>query len=413
MKNIWDVIVIGGGPAGMISAGRAGELGHSVLLLEKNSTLGKKLLITGGGRCNLTNNRPIIRNMVAQYKDSDKFLMSAFSQFDVVKTLNFFNQRGMRTKEEAGGRIFPTSDKSQSVLDVLIKYMRKGNVEIKTKAIVSDLSIDKKTEHIVIQLNTGNILIAKSCIIATGGASHPETGSTGESFKWLKKIGHTIEKNNFALVPIAVKDIWVKNLAGLTLNDIKLTVLLDNKKQDSKKGRILFTHFGISGPMVLNMSKNIGELLSRGEVIIMLDLFPKLDLGALKKTLQNILIKESNKKLKNTLSAIIPSAIIPIILTMTGVDGEISNHSIRREERKKLVNCMKEIPMHIERLLGAHKAIISSGGVVLEEVNFKTMQSRIAPQIYLIGDVLNINRPSGGYSLQLCWTTGFVAGSNA
>lgn len=412
-NNIWDVIVIGGGPAGMISAGRSAELGSSVLLLEKNPTLGKKLLITGGGRCNLTNNRPDIRNMVTQYNGSDQFLMSAFSQFDVVKTLSFFNSRGMKIKEEAGGRIFPTSDKSQSVLDVLVKYMSKGGVEIKTKAIVSDFSIDKKTGCVVIQLKTGTTLMAKSCVIATGGTSHPETGSTGEGFKWLKKIGHTIVKNNFALVPIVIKDKWVKNLTGITLNDIKLTVLLDGKKQDFKKGRVLFTHFGISGPMVLNMSKNIGELLPRGEVMIILDLFPKLDLGALKKTLQNILITESNKKLKNTLNAIIPSAIVPIILTMAGVDGETANHSIRHEERKKLVNCMKEIPMRVEGLLGAHKAIVSSGGVKLEEVNFKTMQSRVTPQIYLVGDVLNINRPSGGYSLQLCWTTGFVAGSNA
>lgn len=413
MKNIWDVIVIGGGPAGMISAGRAGELGRSVLLLEKNPVLGKKLLITGGGRCNLTNNKLNIRDMVAQYKGSDQFLYTAFSQFDVKKTLDFFNQKGMQTKEEPGGRIFPTSDKSQTVLDVLIKYMRKGNIEIKTNSIVSEFSIDKKTKYVVIKLKTGDILTAKSCIIATGGTSHPETGSTGEGFKWLKKIGHTIAKNNFALVPVAVKDKWVKNLAGITLNDIKLTVLLDGKKQDSKKGRLLFTHFGISGPMVLNMSKDIGDLLPRGEVIITLDLFPKLDHGALKKTLQNILIKESNKKLKNSLSALIPSALVPMILTITKIDGETANHSIRHEDRIKLVNYMKEIPMHVEKLLGANKAIVSSGGVILEEVNFKTMQSRIAPQIYLIGDVLNINRPSGGYSLQLCWTTGFVAGSNA
>ncbi|MDO8443562.1 MAG: aminoacetone oxidase family FAD-binding enzyme [Candidatus Azambacteria bacterium] len=411
-EDKFDVVVIGGGPAGMMAAGRAAELGRSVLLLEKNPKLGKKLLMTGGGRCNFTNNKQNIRAMAAQYKGSGQFLMSAFSQFDVVKTLEFFNCRGMKTKEEAEGRIFPSSNKSQSVLDALVKYMDKGGVEVKTNAVVAGLSLDEKKKYITVQLKGGGVLTARACIVATGGVSHPETGSTGEGFAWLKKMGHTIIKNNFALVPIAVKNEWVKKLAGVTLNDIKLTTLENGKKQGVQKGRILFTHFGISGPTALNMSKDIGELLPRGEVIIMLDLFPKLDHGALKQSLQKIFIAESNKKLKNTLTALIPSALVPIILKMAGVDGETANHSVRREDRIKIVKCMKEIPMHIEGLLGADKAIVSSGGVALEEINFKTMQSRIAPRIYIIGDALNVNRPSGGYSLQLCWTTGFVAGSS-
>lgn len=412
-ENKFDVIVIGGGPSGMMAAGRAAELGRSVLLLEKNSTLGKKLLMTGGGRCNLTNNKQNMRTMVAQYKGSDQFLMSAFSQLDVAKTIEFFNSRGMETKEEAEGRIFPSSDKAQSVLRVLLKYMDKGGVEVRTNVTVADLFLDEKKEYVMVKTKDGKVFTARSCVVATGGVSHPETGSTGEGFVWLKKMGHTIIENNFALVPIAIKDEWAKQLAGVTLADIKLTTFQNGEKQDTQKGKILFTHFGISGPMVLNMSKDVGELLHRGEVIIILDLFPKLDQGALKQSLQNILVAESNKKLKNTLSAIIPSAFVPIILSMTGIDGEISNHSIRHEDRIKLISQMKEIPMRVEGLLGADKAIVSSGGVALREVNFKTMQSRIAPQIYVTGDVLNVDRPSGGYSLQLCWTTGFVAGSNA
>lgn len=410
---MWDVVVIGGGPAGMMAAGRAAELGRSVLLLEKNPTLGKKLLMTGGGRCNVTNNKQDIRAMAAQYKGSSQFLMSAFSQFDVTKTIGFFNSRGMATKEEAEGRVFPSSNKSRTVLDVLVKYMNTGGVKIRVNATVADLSFDKKKEYVALQLKGGKALMAKSCIIATGGTSHPETGSTGEGFVWLKKIGHTIVKNNFALVPIAIKDEWVKKITGVTLNDIKLTILQNGKKQDVQKGKLLFTHFGISGPTVLNMSRDVGELMMYGEVVIMLDLFPKLDNGALKQSLQNILTAESNKKLKNVLSELIPSALVPVILAIARIDGETANHSVRREDRIKLVECMKTIPMHVKGLLGADKAIVSSGGVALEEVNFKTMQSRIMPQIYIIGDALNVNRPSGGYSLQLCWTTGFVAGSNA
>lgn len=412
-NNILDVVVIGGGPAGMMAAGRAAELGRSVLLLEKNPKLGKKLLISGGGRCNLTNNKQNIRTLAEQYKGSEKFLMSAFSQFDVAKTVEFFNSMGMKTKEEAEGRIFPVSNKSQSVLDVLIKYMKNGGAEVKTNSAVADIFLDEKKEYITIQLKDGKTLTARSCVVATGGVSHPETGSTGEGFLWLKKLGHKIIKNDFALVPIAVKDSWIKKLSGVTLSDIKLTIFQDGKKHGVKKGKILFTHFGISGPMVLNMSKDIGELLHSGEVTIMLDLFPKLDHGALKQNLQNLLVEESNKKLKNTLSNLIPSAFIPVILAISGIDGETANHSVRHEDRIKLVKHAKEIPMHIEGLLGADKAIVSSGGVVLEEVNFKTMQSHIVPQLYIIGDALNVNRPSGGYSLQLCWTTGFVAGSNA
>ncbi len=396
----------------MMAAGRAAELGRSVLLLEKNPILGKKLLTTGGGRCNVTNNKQHIRVMVAQYKGCDQFLMSAFAQFDVTRTLQFFHRRGMRTKEELEGRMFPFSNVSQSVLDVLVRYMDEGGVTIRTGAAVCGFALDEKKEHVVIQLQGGEALTARACIVATGGVSHPETGSTGEGFRWLASLGHTIAKNNFALVPIALADGWVKKLAGVTLEGIKLTTFQDGKKQDARNGRLLFTHFGISGPTVLNMSKDVGELLREGDVMIALDLFPKVDIGTLRGRLQAILISESNKKLKNALVGFIPSALVPALLEITKIDGEIFCHSVRHDDRIKLVDTAKAIPLHVKSLLGANKAIVSSGGVALTEVNFKTMQSRIVPQLYLVGDVLNINRPSGGYSLQLCWTTGYVAGSN-
>lgn len=411
-EKIWDVVVIGGGPAGMMAAGRAGVRGKKVLLLEKNTELGKKLLITGGGRCNVTNNKTNTREILSKYKGNDQFLFSAFSQFDVSDTLSFFNDRGMATKEENEGRVFPVSDSSQSVFDVMYKYMKDGNVEIRKSSIVTGIVIDKETEDIIIRTKSGNDIRAKVCIVATGGTSRPETGSTGEGFKWLKKLGHTIIENDVALVPVALNDAWVKKISGLTLTDIKLTTYLNNKKQESEKGKLLFTHVGISGPTVLNMSKDIGELLKYGDVTIMLDLFPNKDSGALKQTLQNILVTESNKKLKNVLGLLIPSALVSVVLDITSIEGETFCHSVSSEDRIKLSKQIKEIPLHVKGLLGKEKAVVSSGGVALTEVDFKTMQSRIVPNIYLVGDVLNIDRPSGGYSLQLCWTTGYVAGEH-
>lgn len=411
--GVWDVVVIGGGPAGMMAAGRAAERGRSVLLLEKNPVLGKKLLITGGGRCNVTNNQRIVRTLAAHYVGSDQFLMSAFAQYDVQKTLTFFNHQGMKTKEEAEGRMFPVSDRSQSVLDALVGYMRAGNVAVRTDATVDGFVFDKKEEQFVVHLKKGEMLTARACVLATGGISHPETGSTGEGFGWLKKIGHTIIKNDFALVPVALKDAWAKKIAGVVIDNIKLTVLLDGKKQDVKKGKVLFTHVGISGPTVLNMSQNIGESLRYGQVTIALDLFPALDHGAVKQRLHHLLAAQSNKKLKNTLDLLISPALVPVLLEITSIDGQTPNHSVRHEDRIKLIQASKAIPMHVKGLLGARKAIVSSGGVALEEVDFKTMQSRVVPQLYIVGDALNINRPSGGYSLQLCWTTGFVAGDHA
>lgn len=413
MKDkVIDVVVIGGGPAGMMAAGRAAELGRSVLLLEKNTTLGKKLLITGGGRCNVTNNKKDVRTMLSKYKGSDKFLFSAFAQFGVKETLDFFNKRGMATKEENEGRVFPVSDKAQSVWDILVKYMKNGGVEIQSDVEVISISFDKKTKNILIKLKKGKEIIAKSCVLATGGTSHPETGSTGEGFMWLKKLGHKIVENDVALVPLKLKDFWTKKLSGVTLSEIKLTVFQNGEKRGVQKGKLLFTHLGISGPTVLNMSREVGEYLQYGEVRIDLDLFPKLDHSELKKKIQTLLVAESNKKLKNTIGRLVPEALGLALLQILQIDGETANHSVRSVDRTRLVALMKAIPLNIKELLGKDKAVVSSGGVVLSEIDFKTMQSRLIPNLYLVGDVLNIDRPSGGYSLQICWTTGYVAGSN-
>jgi hypothetical protein len=408
----WDVVVIGGGPAGMMAAGRAAERGRSVLLLEKNNSLGKKLLLTGGGRCNLTNATGTTREMLAKYKGSDQFLFSAFSQFDVKKTIDFFNARGMATKEEAEGRIFPVSDKAQSVLDVLMRYMQEGGVDVQMDIAVSGISFDTNKNYFHIQLENKKEITAHSCVLATGGTSHPETGSTGDGFAWLKKIGHTVIPDSAALVPVALKDAWAKKCAGLTITDCKITALQSDKKQETQRGKMLFTHFGVSGPAVLNMSKNIGELLHYGNVTLELDLFPTLNRTVLKKQFQDLLARESNKKLKNSLATLIPAALSEAVLAIADIDGETPNHSVKSGDRAALVALIKAIPLTVAKLLGPEKAIVSSGGVALKEVNFKTMQSRLVLGLYLVGDVLNIDRLSGGYSLQLCWTTGFVAGDN-
>lgn len=410
-STIYDVAVIGGGPAGMMAAGHAGELGAKVILLEKNTSLGVKLLITGGGRCNVTNAELDVRNFLKKYKDSDKFLFSAFSQFSVKDTLEFFNSRGMATKVEAENRVFPVSDSAQSVWDVLVEYLKKGNVEIRTGASVIGFEKDNNSIS-AIKIKNGNRIFAKKIVLATGGTSRPETGSTGDGFSWLKDLGHNIIASNEALVPISIKDKWVKDLSGVTLQNIKLTTFQNNQKQESNKGKLLFTHFGISGPTVLNMSKDIGELLKYGDVVIRLDLLPHLDHGMMNSKLQELFKLDDKKKIKNSLDSLIPSALVPIVIELSGIDGNKTNNNVSREERLKLIEIIKNIPMNVDDLLGSDKAIVSSGGVDLTEVDFRTMQSKIIDNLYLVGDVLNIDRPSGGYSLQLCWTTGYVAGGN-
>jgi len=409
--TIWDVAVIGGGPSGMMAAGRASERGLKVILIEKNDTLGKKLLITGGGRCNVTNNQPDVRELLKRFKENDKFLFSAFSQWSVTETLDFFHKRRMDTKVEAERRVFPRTEKAQSVWNVLVEYIKEGGVTILSNSPVRGLEKDNKTIQTLV-LKNGKKIKAKSFVLATGGKSRPETGSTGEGFEWLKELGHKVNEPEAALVPVAVYEAWPKRLQGITLKDIKISLFQNNAKQDSVKGKILFTHFGVSGPTILNMSKDIGELLKYGDVFISLDILPTLDYGQLNTKLQEIFKEHSNKKFKNGLGNLVPAALAPVIVELSGINGETQNNSITREERLKLVQVLKDLRMRVFHLLGAEKAIVTSGGVALPEVDFKTMRSRLFENLYLVGDVLDIDRPSGGYSLQLCWTTGFVAGNS-
>lgn len=410
-EKVWDVIVIGGGPAGMMSAGRAAERGKKVLLIEKNDTLGKKLLITGGGRCNVTNAELNNRKLLEKFRDNGKFLFSPFSEWSVQNTLDFFNTRNMPTKEEAEKRVFPVSNKSQSVWDVLVKYIKDNNVTILSNSSVNDFVLEDK-KIIGVKLNK-EIILGKSFVLATGGSSRPETGSTGDGFKWLSRIGHTVIEPVPSLVPIATKDVWTKRVAGVSLENIKLTITQNDEKQNIVKGKILFTHIGISGPTVLNISKDVGELLKYGDVKILLDLLPDYDHAKLNLTLQEIFKENDKKQLKNSLSTLLPSTLIPVVLELSNIEAEIKCNSITREMRMNLISIFKNVPINVDSLLGEDKAIVSSGGISLDEVDFKNMSSRIYSNLFIVGDVLNIDRPSGGYSLQLCWTTGFVAGENA
>ncbi|KND48374.1 MAG: Flavoprotein family protein [Parcubacteria bacterium C7867-002] len=416
---LYDVAVIGGGPAGMMAAGRAAERGLSVILIEKNDSLGKKLLITGGGRSNITNAEFDLRVFLSKFKGNDKFLFSAFSQHGVQNSLDFFHAHDMPTKTEAEKRVFPISNKAQSVWNVLVAYMQSGKVTVLSNTPVGGFTAIEdasgtRIQSIRLKKNPHGLkeIRATSFILATGGTSRPETGSTGDALPWLSKLGHTVITPSLALVPVTTADAWVKRLQGVTLKDIKISLLQDGVKIMTHKGKILFTHFGISGPTILNMSRDIREQLSYGKAWISLDLLPTHDYGTLNTALQDIFKKEINKKIKNGLSSLIPSALVPVIIELSGINPDTFCHSVTREQRLALVQLLKDVRIEATGLLGTDKAIVTSGGVALPEIDWKTMRSRKVPNLHIIGDVLNIDRPSGGYSLQLCWTTGWVAGSN-
>ncbi|MEI6238022.1 MAG: aminoacetone oxidase family FAD-binding enzyme [bacterium] len=421
----YDVLIIGGGPAGMMSAGIAKNKGLNVLLLEKNTELAKKLMITGGGRCNLTNAEFDVHEFLGKLKNSGKYLFSTFAKFDVKATFDFFEKRNMKIKIEHGKRAFPENDRASSVRYVLMKNME--GVEVRTGISVSGFA-KEGNEITGVKLSDGTVVSAKHYILATGGTSHPETGSTGDGYAWLREIGHTVILPKPSLVPVATKELWVKDLQGVTLENVKVTVKIKTKKGASEKiakennakkivkiGRLLFTHFGVSGPMIINLSKQIGDLLKKGgkgSVEMSLDLFPAFDHGKMNEKLLALFEENKNRLFKNCISEIIPGALAPIVMKMADMHPETFVHSVSRDERILLIKVLKGLKITADHLLGPEKAIVSSGGVSCDEVDFRTMKSKIFPNLSFAGDILNIDRPSGGYSLQICWSTGFVAGDS-
>lgn len=412
-QYVWDVVVIGGGPAGMMAAGTAAQSGARVILIEKNPNLGTKLLISGGGRCNLANAEMDTRKLLEKYGVAGKFLFSAFSQWGVQDTLGFFHKHNVPTKIENELRVFPTSDKAQSVLGALDSHMKDNGVAIMTSSPVKNFVMNDDGTISGVCLKSGDIISGKSFILATGGKSRPETGSTGDGFGWLKTLGHTIIDSAPALVPVTLSDPWTKDLKGISLPLVKLALFQNNARQSAHKGKILFTHFGISGPAVLNMSNEIREYLGYGAVTLVADLLPTLDHKQIDTAILEAFQGEINKKFKNIDTKLLPAVLVQTLGKLVNIDPETPCHSISREARLKLVQLIKALPLHVTGTLGLKKAIITSGGVALEEVDFKTMRSRKIPNLYLTGDILNIVRPTGGYSFQLCWTTGAVAGKHA
>jgi len=410
----YDVVIIGGGPAGLMAAGKAAETGAKVLVIEKNDELGRKLLISGGGRCNFTNANPNHRDFVAKYGKKGNFLFSPFSIFGVQDTIKFFNDLGLKTKIEPGFRVFPDSDSSADILAILVNQAKKFGVEFKLSTEVSGFKVDKNNKKITSVLLTNNgEITAKKFILATGGMSHPETGSTGDGFKWLKEIGHKVAEANPSLVPIKIDESWVSDLSGIALDNVGVTISPVEGLPLKKKGRILFTHVGLSGPTILNLSKSIGELLEYGPVSIAVDFFSGVGLDQMHEMMKKTFELNVNRKIKNLVFKEIPAKMFELILKQLEIDPEWEINEIRREERLALIEKFKKFEMKVGGLLGFDKAIITSGGLDLNEVDFKTMSSKLYSNLFITGDLLDFDRPSGGFSLQLCWTTGYIAGVNA
>ncbi|MCF7815513.1 MAG: aminoacetone oxidase family FAD-binding enzyme [Candidatus Pacebacteria bacterium] len=408
--NTYDVIVIGGGPAGMMAAGRAAERGLHVLLIEKNAVLGKKLSITGGGRCNITNAEFNIRELLRHYGDAEQFLYSPFSQFDVQRTFKFFTDKKLPLIIEDRKRAFPETQKASDVTQTMIEYIKKNNVTVLIDTCVDGFKmLNGKIVGIITKQGT---FIAKSYIVASGGKSHTETGSTGEGISWLSQIGHTVHESNPNLVPLVVDDVWVRRISGTTLKNVGVVFRQETKKI-SKSGNVLCTHFGLSGPLILNSALEVKEMLKNGVVTGVVDLFPKDDVGAVRDKLQDILKKHQNKTLANALREWFEKGIVDAVLESFSHDVKICKaHSLEKTVRNAIVDRMKGIPLTVTGTMGYDWAVVSDGGVDLEELDTKTMRSKLHTNLYVVGDVLHIARPSGGYSLQLCWTTGWVAGDN-
>lgn len=410
-NNSFDIAVIGGGPAGMMAAGRAAELGAKVILIEKNETLGKKLLITGKGRCNFTHNEFDLRKFAEKFGRNGRFLYSALAVFGAREVIDFFESRGVKAKVEQGDRIFPEKGNAQDVLNIFIKYLAEGKVNILLNARVSGFKQEKGK---ISQVLLGDREIsADKYILCTGGKSYPQTGSIGDGYRWAEQLGHIIIPPVPALNPVKTSDGWAKELQGLSLKNISLQLFQNNKKKDERFGEMLFTHFGVSGPIVMDMSKNIGELLKSGPVKLILDLKPALDFKKLDRRIRRDFQEFKGRMFKNSLKGLLPLSMIPVIIKLSGIGPEKKVDYISREERNKLVHLLKELELTPTGLLGFKWSVVTSGGVALKEVNPDTMGSRKIKNLYFAGEILDLDGPSGGYNLQECWGTGYLAGKSA
>ncbi len=404
------VLIIGGGAAGMMAAIAAAYNGNEVHVFEKNEKNGKKLFITGKGRCNITNASDI-ENHFANIMRNSKFLYSAYHCLDSYGVCTMIESAGVETKIERGNRVFPLSDKSSDVIYALNKMMRDIGVNIHLKSEI--VSVSKENENIILKEKNGKKHIGDACIIATGGISYPVTGSTGDGYKFAEKIGHTITERYPSLVPFNIKEEFCKELQGLSLKNVELKIQDETGKQYySEMGEMLFTHFGISGPLVLSASGHISDKLKEHQFIAKIDLKPALSNEALDKRILKDFEENINRNFNNSLDKLLPKKLIPVIVELSGINQYKKVHEITKEERENLVKLIKELKMSISGARGYNEAIITKGGVSVKDINPKTMESKIVPGIYFAGEVLDIDALTGGYNLQVAWSTGYLAGSS-
>lgn len=409
-ETIFDVIVIGGGPSGMMAAGRAAMRGKRVLLIEKNPVLGKKLSITGGGRCNVTNAEFDLRTMLAHYGEAAPFLFSPFSQFGVQDTFDFFAAHKLPLIVEDRKRAFPKTQSARDVTRVMERFVSKPTITIMLGTAVRGFIMER---GVIVGVDTSHgVFSGNAFILATGGFAHAETGSTGEGVQWMSKLGHTTYAPNPDIVPLVVQDPWVKKLSGKSLERMTVTFSQDGARV-VKTGKILFTHFGISGPLILNAVREIKVMLQNGHVNATIDLFPDQNTGELREHVLRYFESHKNQMLRNAVHALVPAGMTDAVLSHVPEPlYENKVHSISKEERHALVDVLKALSFTVTSTMGYDWAVVSDGGIDLREIDMKTMASQKIPNLFLTGDVLHINRPSGGFSLQLCWTTGWVAGSH-
>lgn len=405
------VIVIGGGAAGMMAACMAAIEGAQVTLLEKNEKTGKKIYITGKGRCNLTNacqREEFLENVIT----NPKFLYSAFAQLDNQAVMNFFEKAGCRLKTERGDRVFPVSDHSSDVIAALNGELKKNRVQVMLHTEVSELLLEEGSVKGVL-LSDGKKLHADAVIIATGGRSYESTGSTGDGYRFAKQAGHTIKDLRPSLVPFVVKEEWCKKLQGLSLKNVAVTLKKEKKKIYEGFGEMLFTHFGVSGPLILSASSFYTAKYNGQEVLLTIDLKPAMDREQLDKRILRDFEENAGKQFKNALDKLLPAKLIPVMVELSVIDPHKKTSEVTKKERSRLVELFKELKLTVNGCRGYGEAIITGGGVNVKEIDPKTMGSRLVNGLYFAGEVMDVDALTGGFNLQIAWSTGALAGKSA
>ncbi len=404
-----QIIVIGGGPAGMMAAGIAAKRGLHVKLIEQNKQLGKKLLITGKGRCNVTNACEDPEDLIRNVPTNGSFLYSAFYSFTNQQTMAFFEELGVPLKIERGNRVFPVSDKSQDIVNALQKHLIDNNVELICDRVDDILTQDGKISGILTE-KRGKIL-ADSIILATGGLSYQKTGSTGDGYTWAENLGHQITDIRPSLVPLTVAEDWIADVQGLTLKNIGITVLNQKGKRIySDFGEMMFAHFGLTGPVILSASAHMRKM-GHEEYRLLLDLKPALDTEQLDRRILRDFEQNLNRDFCNSLSNLLPASLISTVVSLSGIDPRKKINSVTKEERSRLVQILKETEFHITGFCPIEQAIITSGGVNVKEVNPSTMESKLVSGLFFAGEILDVDAYTGGFNLQIAFSTGHLAGS--